>query len=299
MMPMPGRYLASMAVRMDGRLYLFDAGEGTQLAWKTCRIGLRGLSVVAVTHLHADHCLGIPGLMMLKAQLDDPEPLTVMGPLGIREFILENHRILDFHLNYPLEFIEWSADAPDWKAYEDDRLRIFWEPLEHTRFCLGYRVEELERPGRFLPDTADGLGIPEGPLRGRLQRGESVTLPSGTVVAPRQVAGPPRRGRHLAYVVDTRPTSAIDRLCQGADLAFIEGMFLPEHAEQARAKGHLTVVEAARAARKAGARRAVLIHISPRYGEEDLDRLERAAREHFQDAVVGRDLQVYSVPLPD
>lgn len=298
-MPMPGRYLSSMAVRLDGKLYLFDAGEGTQLAWKAGHVGLRGLSVVAVTHLHADHCLGLPGLMMLKAQMDDPAPLTILGPPGIREFILENRRLLDFYLNYPLDFIEWPGAPPGSTAYRDDRVRISWEPLEHTRFCLGYRLEEPERPGRFYPQKADALGIPQGPLRGRLQRGESVTLPSGAIVMPEQVSGPPRRGRRIAYVVDTRPTAGIHTLCRDADMVFIEGMFLPEHAEQARDKGHLTVVEAARIAAEAAARQAVLIHISPRYGEEELDHLERAAREQFDRVRVGRDLEVYPIPLPD
>ena len=124
------------------------------------------------------------------------------------------------------------------------------EPLKHTQFCLGYRLEERERPGKFNPGRAVQLRIPKGPLWGRLQAGQEITLESGKVIQPEQVLGPPRRGRHLAYVVDTRPVQAIYELCRKVDMAFIEGMFLPEDAEHAVAKGHLSVVEAAKIAEK-------------------------------------------------
>jgi ribonuclease Z len=298
MMPMPHRLLTSLAVRLNGRIYLFDAGEGTQLGWKRAQLGLRGFTLLAVTHLHADHCLGIPGLLMLRAQMPDPEPLTIIGPPGISSFLLETQKALGFYLNYPIRFVEWSDTAED-LAYEDDQLSIFWQPLKHTQFCLGYRVEEQERPGKFNPALAGHLGIPKGPLWGRLQNGQEVTLESGRKIKPDQVLGPSRLGRHLAYVVDTRPAKAIYRLCRDVDMAFLEGMFLPEDGEHASAKGHLTVVEAANMARRAGAKRAVLIHISPRYDDQELARLEVKAKEIFDRASVARDLDRYSLPYED
>ena len=132
-----------------------------------------------------------------------------------------------------------------------------------------------------------------------LQKGEWIQLDSGEKISPEQVLGAPRRGRSVAYVVDTRPCKGVYRLCQDVDIAFVEGMFLPEHSEHADAKGHLTVVDAARISRRAGAGRAILVHISPRYGEEDLPLLEAAAKETFVDAEVGRDLEIYPVPLPE
>lgn len=293
---MPGRYLSSMAIRFDGKLYLFDGGEGTQLSWKQGRIGLKGLGLIAVTHLHADHCLGIPGIMMLKAQMTDPGPLTILGPPGIEEFIVQNQRILEFHLNYPVRFVEWSASRPG-PAYEDEHVRILWHPLEHTRFCLGYRWEEKDRPGKFNPALALALGIPPGPARGRLQRGETIRTPAGEEVGPHQVLGPPRRGRHVAYVVDTRPTEGIEVLCKDADIAFVEGMFLPEHSDHAVTKGHLTVAEAAGIARSARVKQLVLIHISPRYTEDELFMLQSAAAQYFDRVSIGRDLSVYPVPF--
>jgi ribonuclease Z len=296
MMPMPYRLLASMAARIDGRIYLFDAGEGTQLGWKKARLGYRGLHVIAVTHLHADHCLGIPGLMMLRSQMDSPPPLTIIGPPGIEEFIQLNRKALEFHVNYPVLFVEWNEDAPE-MAYEDEAVRIFWHPLQHTRFCLGYRLEERDRPGKFNARRAESLGIPQGPLWGKLQRGETVLTETGKEISPEQVLGPPRPGRRLAYVVDTLPVKGIYRLCKDTDIAFMEGMFLPEDAQHADAKGHMTVTDAARIAGRAGVKQAVLTHISPRYHDEDLERLEAAAKERFEKVSIGRDLDTYSVAL--
>jgi ribonuclease Z len=298
MMPMPYRLLTSLAVRVNGRIYIFDAGEGTQLGLKTTKIGIRGLNVLAVSHLHADHCLGIPGIMMLKAQIQDPEPLTIIGPPGIKKFVQQAQENLEFFINFQITFVEWSSDFSE-VAYEDDQIRIIWHTLEHSRFCLGYRLEELDRPGKFKPHLAASLGIPKGSLWGKLQQGISITLEDGSEIIPEQVLGEPRRGRHLAYVVDTRPSKGVYRLCQDADIAFMEGMFLPEHAEHAEAKGHLTVVDAARIAGRAGVRRAILVHISPRYNSDELTLLAEAAKSRFEGAEIGEDFRVYRVPLPD
>lgn len=298
MMPLPDRLLTSLAVRLSGRIYLFDAGEGTQLGWKRAQLALRGFKLLAVTHLHADHCLGVPGLLMLRAQMDDPEPFTILGPPGIRSFLEETRKGLGFYLNYPIHFIEWSETSES-LAYEDDQVRILWQPLKHTRFCLGYRMEEHKRPGRFIPGRAVQLGIPKGPLWGELQKGNEIILENGKVITPCQVLGPARSGRHLAYVVDTRPTRALYTLCRNVNIAFMEGMFLPEHAEHADIKGHMTVIEASRLARRAGVKQAILIHISPRYSGEDLQQLEDKAREAFETIKLGRDLDVYSVPYTD
>ena len=298
MMPMPYRLLTSLAVRLNGRIYLFDAGEGAQLGLKETRIGVRGITMIAVSHLHADHCLGIPGIMMLRAQTEEPEPLTIVGPPGIERFVRQTHENLAFYLNYPVIFREWAADD-DGPAYEDDQVQIFWDSLEHTRLCFGYRLEERERPGKFHPQRAAALGVPKGPLWGRLQQGHSIVLDDGREITADQVLGESRRGRHVAYVVDTRPCRAIYRLIEGADIAFMEGMFLPEDGEHAESKDHLTVVDAARVAGRAGVRQAVLVHVSPRYDAEALSHLEAAAKGRFDRAEMGRDFQIYRVPLPD
>ena len=297
-MPMPYRALTSLAVRCQGRLYLFDAGEGAQVNLKKAKLGIKALRVLSISHLHGDHCLGVPGLLMMRAQVPEPGSLTILGPSGIKKFISHLHQSLGFFLNYPMEFVEWNGTASN-VAYEDETVRIGWSPLKHTSFCLGYRFEEHPRPGKFSPQAAQALDVPSGPLWGELQKGNQVTLKDGTVISPDQVLGSSRPGRHVCYAVDTRPSKDLYRLCQDVDLAFLDGMFLPEHRAEAEAKGHMTVDDAARVASRAGVRRAVLVHISPRYREEVLEELTAAAVERFQDAEMGRDLQSYFVDLRD
>ncbi len=292
-MPMPYRFLTSLAVRHQGQLYLFDAGEGCQINLKKARLGVKSLRLVAVSHLHADHCLGLPGLLMLRAQVRDPGPLIILGPPGIRRFVSELRELLGFFINYPIDFVEWD-EAVSEVAYEDELVRIRWGPLEHSTLCLGYRFEEHPRPGKFRPEAARSLGVPEGSLWGKLQRGERVTLESGIIILPDQVTGPVRPGRHICYAVDTRPNRTLDKLCDGVDAAFLEGMFLPEDHEEAEEKMHMTVVEAARVAANAGARLAVLVHISPRYVEENLEKLTSAVQK-FKSVKIGRDLDRTSI----
>ena len=173
------------------------------------------------------------------------------------------------------------------------------KPVKHSRFCLGYRFEELDRPGKFNPARAQSLGVPMGPLWGKLQKGESVKTASDKAVQPSEVLGPARRGRHIAFVVDTRPAPGVYSLCKKADLAFLEGMFLTEHSEHAHVKGHMTVAEAAGIARKSGAARAILVHISPRYENNELGKLEEEARKKFQSIRIGRDLDIFEVSFPE
>ncbi len=297
MMPMPERFLTSLAVRLQGQLFLFDAGEGCQINLKKARLGIKAMRVIAVSHLHADHCLGVPGLLMMRAQIPDAGPLTILGPPGIERFIRQVHESLSFFLDYPLAFVEWSEGGRD-VAYEDDLVQILWGPLKHTTLCLGYRLEEHRRPGKFKPEAARALGVPHGRLWGQLQRGEAVTLQTGVTISPNQVLGPPRSGRSLCYAVDTRPNKVLYRLCKGVDLAFLDGMFLPEHKQEAEAKCHMTADDAARVASRSGARRAVLVHFSPRYDEEEIGKFLDAAKERFENVAIGSDLQEFTVPYP-
>lgn len=292
---MPYRSLASVAVRLEGQLYLFDAGEGCQINLKKTKLGIKPLRVLAVSHLHGDHCLGVPGLLMMRAQVPDPGPLTLLGPPGIQRFVEGLREVLGFYVNYPISFCEWNEGSSE-VAYEDEQVRILWGPLKHTTLCLGYRLEEHPRPGKFNPARAKMLGIPSGPLWGLLQRGETVKLENGVTVSPNEVLGPPRPGRRVCYAVDTQPNKTLYRLCQDVDLAFLDGMFLPEHQEEADAKGHMSVDDAARVASRAGVLHAVLIHISPRYTEEDMERFVEAARKRFERVEIGADLQSFTIP---
>ncbi len=293
-MPLPHRFLTGLMVRMGGVSYLFDAGEGAQIQLKRAGLGIKALSVIAVSHLHADHCLGIPGLLMLRAQVPDPGPLTILGPAGIREFIVQVQRTLAFFLNYPIRFVEWEEGSPE-IAYKDHQVWITWAALKHSTTCVGYRMGEHPRPGKFNAKAARKLGVPEGPLWGKLQKGESIALGNGVAVQPDQVLGPARPGRAICYAVDTAVAKSLYGLCQDVDIAFLDGTFHPRDHKEADRKLHMTVDDAARIAQRAGARRAVLVHMSPRYREADLPELEDAARGRFEGAEIGRDLNRYVI----
>jgi len=299
MMPMPRRRLTSVGLRTEqGGVYLFDCGEGTQIPYKEFHLGLRALRVVAITHLHADHCLGLPGLLMLRAQMPDPEPLVVLGPPGLKKFIQHVRRDLGMYINYEVSVHQWSDEGSP-LAHEDDEVTISWYPLNHSVLCLGYRMEEHVRPGRFDPAAAEALGVPKGPLWGQLQQGQAVTTPAGERVESGQVLGPARRGRRVAFVTDTAPCPNIAPLMDGVDLVFVEGMFHSGHVDDARAKKHMTVEQSCQAATKAGAAQVVLVHMSPRYTNQDVPRLTAEARQHHENARVGRDGEVFELDAPE
>jgi ribonuclease Z len=279
-------------------MLLFDAGEGIQLALKKGGLGIRALDAVVITHLHADHVLGLPGIMMFRAQNENPGPLTIIGPPGIGRFLRNTVKDLHYHINFRYDIIEWSEESGS-DAWSWNGVTLKWDTLEHSTFCLGYRLEEPNRPGRFDLDRAIRLGVPEGPLFGRLQAGETVVTDKGREVRPEEVLGASRRGRVVTYATDTRPCEGLVRLMARADLAFVEGMFALEHQSDATEKGHMTASEAAVAATQAKPDRLVLVHISPRYGMEDEKTLEQEAKAHFERAEVARALGVYAIPLPD
>ena len=298
-MPLFERPLSAAAVRLNGLVYFFDGGEGVQMSCKRVHLGFRAISVIAVTHLHADHCLGIPGILMMRARSDDPGPVTILGPPGIKRFILDVKRDLAFYTNYDIQFVEWDEDQPAGAvAYEDEQVTIRWGLMQHTTRCLGYMLEEHDRPGKFNEGRAVQLGIPKGPLWGKLQRGESIVLANDVTVTPDQVLGERRRGRRFAYITDTLANKNLYKLLSGVDLALIEGMFLSPEAETAKERMHLTAREAGRLCERAGVGRAVMIHVSPRYTRDMLPELEAEARAHFPSAEMGRPGSIYTVPFP-
>ncbi|MBN2529988.1 MAG: ribonuclease Z [Deltaproteobacteria bacterium] len=298
MMPMPARLTTSVLFRHEGRMLMFDAGEGIQLALKKGGVGIRALDVVAISHLHADHVLGLPGVLMFRAQCDDPGPLTIIGPKGVKKFIQHTLEDLRYRINFEIRYIEWHRSTGG-KALDWNGCTIFWEPLQHSTFCLGYRVEEHTRPGKFNLEKAKALGIPTGPLYGRLQAGSAITLDDGRTILPQDVLGPDRRGRIITFATDTAPCDGLKAVCQNADLAFIEGMFTLEHAAEAADKKHSTAASSAKIAKAAGVQKLVLVHISPRYAYDDETILKTEAQVHFENAIVARGLDSFEIPLPD
>ncbi|MCH5289724.1 MAG: ribonuclease Z, partial [Treponema sp.] len=286
MMPLPYRHLTSVLLRREGDLFLFDGGEGTQVSLRRLNLKWKKIDAIFVSHTHADHVTGLPGIMMLSAQVDRTEPLYIYGPPKIAEYIETSRKVLDMYINYPVVVREITAPCV---VHEGDGFYIRAFPLSHTKTCVGYALEELDRPGEFSPEKAAALGVPRGPLWGRLQHGESVTAADGSTVTPEQVLGAKRSGRKFSFVTDTQYLPSIAKEVRGSDLLICEGMFADDLADQAREKKHMTARQAGTIARDAGVRRMAMIHYSPRYTDRELDVILQQARAVFPAAELTRD----------
>jgi ribonuclease Z len=279
------RNLACVAVQRQGELFLFDCGEAAQIQFRRAGLGFAPLAAIAISHLHGDHVTGLMGLLMSLQMADRTEPLDLYGTPGLGEYVRCNRQALHTQFGYRIQLREESGRAV---FRETDTYRLLAAPLNHRLLCLGFRLEELPRPGRFNKERARELGVPEGPLFGTLQRGEAVTLPDGRAVRPDQVLGPSRPGAVVVYCTDTRPCEAAMELARGADLLIYEGTFDAEMPQEAHRKGHSTVADAARTARAAGVRQLAITHLSPRY--QDVSPLLSQARSIFPNTVIARDL---------
>lgn len=289
--PTAKRALSATLVRRGGDRLLFDCAEGTQRQLLRSDVGLVDLEEVFLTHFHADHYLGLPGMLKTYSLRGRELPLHIYGPRGLDELLSALRRIFG-RLSYPVESTELEPGAV--LARTDYRIEAF--PVDHGVPAIGYAIVEDERPGRFDVETASALGVPDGPDRGRLQRGEAVTLADGQTVTPDQVLGPARPGRKLVLTGDTAPAASVVDAAGGADLLVHEATFLADERERARETCHSTAGEAALVAREARVRMLALTHVSTRYfGHEVVEE----ARELFPATEVPRDFDVIEIPFAE
>lgn len=297
MMPLPNRNLTSVLLRRNGELMLFDCGEGTQVSLKKLNLKWKKISRIFISHMHADHVTGLPGLLMLSSQVDREEPLHIYGPPRIAQYIDSNRKILDMYINYEIIVHPVSEPGP---VLEDEDFYVEAFRLQHTKPCFGYNVIEHPRAGEFYPEKAKALEVPMGPLWAKLQSGERVVMPDGRTVDPSEVVGPQRKGRKFSYVTDTQFFPEISQAVSQADFLVCEGMFDDTLLESAVEKKHLTARQAGRIAENSGGiKKMGLIHYSPRYTEKELNILLKEAREEFSRAVLCRDRQVYVIPYEE
>jgi ribonuclease Z len=289
--PTARRAPSALLVRRGGERMLFDCGEGTQRQLLRSAVGLVDLEQIFLTHLHADHFLGLPGLLKTFALRMREAPLTIYGPVGLRELVESLRRVFG-RLSYPVELVELRPG----EAVAGDGYKLLAFPVSHGVPAIGYALVEDERPGRFDEARADELGVPFGPERGRLQRGETIGLADGRTVAAAELVGPPRPGRTLVLSGDTTPAEAVALLFAGADVLVHEATFGEEEAARAAETMHSTAAGAARVASAAGVTLLALTHFSPRYfGPE----LLREARELFAATVAPRDFDLIEVPFAE
>jgi ribonuclease Z len=273
---------------------LFDCGEGTQR--QMMRYGVSfAMSDIFFTHFHADHVIGVIGLMRTMALQGRVEPLRLWGPKGAGRHLKSAVQFGVDRLTFDTEIRELEpGEAIERKDYAVRPFAVDHGPGP----AMGYALVESDRKGRFDPDRARMLGVPEGPMWGRIHRGEAVTLEDGRVVQPSELVGPTRPGRTVVVTGDTRPCPRTVDAARNADLLVHEATFGDEEAERAVETGHSTATEAATVARDAGCRRLLLTHFSARYSR-DASELEAQARAIFPAVTIGKDGMEIDVPFPD
>jgi ribonuclease Z len=291
--PTVERNVASVSFEREGETILFDCGEGTQR--QMMRYGVSfALADIFFTHMHADHLLGVIGLIRTMALQGRTDTLRLWGPRGAAR-VLKRAEGLGFErTTFPIEIVELAPNEPVKRTdYE-----IVPFPVDHAgSTSLGFAIVEQTRKGRFDPDRARELGVPEGPLWGQIHRGVAVTLDDGRVIDPSVLVGPTRPGRTIVLTGDTRPCAATIEHARDADLLVHEATFGDEEAERAVETGHSTAKEAAAVARDASVRKLVLTHFSARYSRDAVE-LEREARMVFRETYAGKDGMEIAVPFP-
>jgi ribonuclease Z len=290
-MPTVQRAPTAILVRRGGERLLFDCAEGTQRQLLRSTVGLVELREIFLTHYHADHYLGLPGMLKTFALRGRELPITIYGPPGLRDLFAALRRIFG-RLTYPYELVELRPG----EELERGEYRLATFPVAHAVSALGYALVEPARPGRFDVEAADALGVPPGPERGLLQRGDPVTLPDGRTITPDAVLGEPRPGRTVVLAGDTAPAGTVLEAAQGADVLVHEATFCEDERDRAHETAHSTAAEAAAIARQAGVVLLVLTHVSSRYSGSEV---AREAREIFPETVVPRDFDVVEVPFPE
>lgn len=287
--PSASRQTAATLIRRGGERILVDCGEGTQRRLMQSIAGLGDIDVILITHGHADHILGLPGLLRTFALRERTAPLALYGPEGIRK-VLDHLAPVLGKLPYPFAVVEVDPGA----EIACDGYRFEAIGTRHRIPSVGWALVEDDRPGRFDPDRAAAAGVPNGPLFGMLQRGESVTLDDGTVVSPDGLVGETRLGRTIVVSGDTRPCDAIVARAVDCDLLIHEATFLDEDLDRARETHHSTAREAAEIAVEARARMLALTHVSMRCSPKAV----RAEAEAIHgNVVVPRDLDLIEIPF--
>lgn len=291
MMPMPGRWLSCTLVRCGSHLVLVDCGEGTQVPWKMLGWGFRQLGTICLTHMHADHVAGLPGVLFMVAHAGRTEPLEIYGPVGTA-YVIEGLRRIAGDLPFPINIHELKGNT----HFElRGGLQASCCPAVHGVPCLAYRMELARKP-MFLPEQARALGLPVQ-LWSKLQHGQSVEY-AGQTFTPDQVLGGARRGISLAMMTDTRPTEQLSNFVRDVDLLICESMYdNPEDLPQAKANAHMLSEESAGIALKADVRQLVLTHFSPKI--MDTSWAEKAARRVFPKTRAGKDGMVITLEYPD
>lgn len=297
--PAKHRNVTGIALKLlDERnsVWLFDCGEGTQMQILKTSIRPRKIDKIFITHLHGDHIFGLPGLLSSRSFQAGIEPLTIYGPVGIKEFVQVALRVTNTRLSYQVKFVELTGDGD---VFADEQFHVTAVQLDHGIQSFGFRVTESDHEGELQVEKLRALGITPGPVYGQLKKGQTVTLPDGQQISGHDFIGGHRPGRVVAIFGDTRPTPQTIELAKNADIMVHESTFGAGDDKMARNYFHSTNLQAATMAKKAGVKQLLLTHISARYLAADTIILENDAKTVFPNTKVVKDLDTFDIPLKE
>lgn len=293
--PSKSRNVSSLALKLldeINEVWLFDCGEGTQNQILETTIRPRKISKIFITHLHGDHIFGLPGFLASRSFQGNEEQtdIDIYGPTGIRQFVLTSLKVSGSRLPYRIHFHEFDIQEV-YQVLETDKFTVFADKLDHTIPCVGYRVIQKDLEGTLDAEALRAAGVPFGPLFGRIKNGEDVVLEDGTKIIASEYVSPPRPGKVVTILGDTRKCHASVRLAVNADILVHEATYGKGDELIARKHGHSTNMEAAQVAKDAGAKRLLLNHISPRFLSRDISQLRRDASHIFEQVHIVKDLE--------
>ncbi|MFX1483181.1 MAG: ribonuclease Z [Promethearchaeota archaeon] len=281
--PTDKRNHPAIAIRHEGWLLLFDAGEDVQRQFERAHLGLNKKMAIFITHVHADHVLGLPGILLRFSLLGRIKPLSIYGPEDLIEYV----KVSQSTINLGTTFEATVHAIKPGVIFQEQGMTVRAFEVEHRGYALGYEINWSRPTGKFIPRKAKTLGIPQGPLWRKLALGQSIRLEDGTIVTPEQVTEPGKKPLKIVYSGDTRPCDELRAASADADILISEAMYTTEHEALAEERGHSTASGAAKLAKDARVRLLVLTHYSPRY--HDGNEIFMEARSIFPNTVLAQD----------
>ena len=289
--PTVKRNVTAIAIKRGSEILLFDCGEGTQRQFQKSNLSYMQISKIFISHFHGDHFLGIPGLIQTMQLNDREKPIHIYGPKGIKKLLNQLLSLGYFRPKYEIVAHELNeGDSLDFEGYAINVMQV-----KHGIPALAFSLEEKNRPGKFDKPKALKLGVPEGPLFSKLQKGQTVTLKDGRTIKPGMVLGPPRKGRKIVVSGDTIALDKMVDFAKNADVLIHEATFESELKDIAGEYGHTTAFQAAEIAKNADVKKLCLVHISPRYLDYKL--IQNDAKKIFKNSFVPRDFEEIEVKL--
>ncbi len=295
--PTRSRNVSSIALRLPQRaeVWLFDCGEATQHQLLRCDVKISQIRRIFITHLHGDHIFGLMGLLATYGMAGSPDQIDIYGPLGLEDYLKACQKYSFTHFSYPIRVHTVEQGL----VYQEDDFTVFCAPLKHKVPAFGYRVVENDRSGKFDVEKAKSLGIPSGPIYGKLKQGLQVTLADGRIIDGQKLCGETEIGRKFVYCTDTVYCDSSVALAKGADVLIHESTFAHQDSAMAFDRLHSTSTMAAQVAQQAGVKQLILTHFSPRYAPGNnlvLEDLLIAAQAIFPSTIMAHDFLTYQIP---